>query len=624
MCGVTGFYSRASELPKSLIEEMTCKIKHRGPDAQGVFVHGNKKVALGHRRLSIIDLSDNANQPMTSKCGKYTIVFNGEVYNFEALREELKTEFSADFETSSDTEVLLQAYINWGETFILKLNGMFAIAIYDEHSDKLFLARDRMGIKPFYYYEENGVFAFASELKSLTPFAKQFKKFSINQNAVNLYFRLGYIPAPHTIYNEVKKFPTGTYAFYSQTGFDLKKYWDLENQVEKKVLSDESKAKKQLNGLLCDSVKLRLKSDVPFGVFLSGGVDSSTVAAVAQQVSPTSISTFSIGFNEAKYNESEHAEKVADYLKTNHSSFVVSHKDAQDLMGDLQVMFDEPFADASAIPTFLVSKLARNQVKMVLTGDGGDEQFLGYGMYNWAKRLDNKLLKMGRNPIKLALKSSGKPRLKRVADVFDFDRNTELMSHIFSTEQYLFSAASLKDVLKKQEQSVVHFETPELLRTLKPMERQAFFDLNYYLKDDLLVKVDRASMKASLEARVPLLDHRIIEFALNVDPALKYKDGVSKYLLKEVMYNYLPKQLMERPKWGFGLPIRIWLAKELRPFLENYLSESRLKKVAFLNTKGVLQLKKRYLMGEDQLYNKLWLVIMFLQWYELNESYFDE
>lgn len=621
MCGITGLYALNNQLPTGLIEKMATKISHRGPDAEGFFKSEDQRCHLGHRRLSIIDLDESANQPMYSACKNYALVFNGEIYNYEKLRTVLEKEHRCEFSTESDSEVVLNSFKIWGQDCVEKFNGMFAFVVYHLSTKSLTIFRDRMGIKPLYYYLSDTVFAFSSELKGLIPLTKEFEKFTLNFDAVNSYFRLGYIPEPLSIYSEIKKFPAGHLATLNAEGLDLKPYWKLEDQITPGKHNNELTQKEQLNQIVKKSIKHRLKADVPLGVFLSGGVDSSLVAAVAQDINETPINTFSIGFREASFNESEYAKQVAEQLGTSHTSFTVSYQDALDVIPNLHKMYDEPFSDASAIPTYLVSKLARKKVKMVLTGDGGDEQFMGYGMYTWAKRLDNPVYKTLRKSMYFGLKNSGNNRLKRASEMFNFTSKTDLKSHIFSVDQYLFSENELPKILKKNALTSLKFSDIKLQRFLSPVEEQALFDLKYYLKDDLLVKVDRATMHTSLEARVPLLDHRLVEFSLNLDERLKISGKSKKYLLQELLFDYLPKELFDRPKWGFGLPIRLWLSNELKPLLEEHINETQLNQLGFFNTKEVLVLKKRFLAGEDYLYNKLWTIIIFVQWFNHNKSY---
>ena len=616
MCGITGIYSFKKPASKALLEEMTDAISHRGPNAYGYFESHDGHCILGHRRLSIIDLSEAANQPMQSHDKRYLIVFNGEVYNFAEIREEIKSYSKVDFSTSSDTEVLVEAFALWGKAFVYKLNGMFAMAIYDTQDEVLWLFRDRLGIKPLYYYMDDELFAFSSELKSLRKLSKHKGSFHLNKQALNYYLRLGYIPEPHSIYSEIKKFESAHMGAVTSYGFSKECYWNIDKKVNKQVHTDEAKAKKQLRSLLESSVNYRLISDVPFGTFLSGGVDSSAVTAIAQSLRDTPINTFSIGFKEADYNEAEYAAKIAKHLGTHHHEFMVSHTDAMQHVDEIIQTYDEPFADSSAIPTMLVSRLARKHVTMTLSGDGGDEQFMGYGAYQWAKRLDNPLLRGLKGPLGLALSKTKSNRNKRAALMFDYHKHTHMPSHIFSVEQYFFSESELDDVLNDEYKHNLLFEQHKLDRQLSVSEQQALFDIKHYLKDDLLVKVDRASMRYSLETRVPLLDHRIVEFTLNLDEKLKIRNKETKYLLKQVLFDYVPQKFFDRPKWGFSMPIRLWLQNELSYLVDDYLSEAVIEKYGIFQKEQVLALKQRYFAGEDYLFNKIWLIIILNQWLE--------
>ena len=618
MCGITGIFSFKQAASKDLLEKMTNAISHRGPNAYGYFESRGGHCILGHRRLSIIDLSDAANQPMQSRCKRYLIVFNGEVYNFAEIRDEIKSYSNIDFSTSSDTEVLVEAFALWGKAFVYKLNGMFAMAIYDTKDEVLWLFRDRLGIKPLYYYLDDQMIAFSSELKSLLLLKKDKGPFHLNKEALNQYLRLGYIPEPNSIYTEIKKFEAAHLGAVTSYGFSKECYWNIDKKVNKQVHTDEEKAKKQLRSLLESSVNYRLISDVPFGTFLSGGIDSSTVTAVAQSISDKPINTFSIGFKEADFNESVHAAKIAKHLGTNHHEFTLSYSDAMEHFDEIIQTYDEPFADSSSIPTMLVSRLARKHVTMTLSGDGGDEQFHGYGFYNWAKRLNNPMLKVMKKPAGFVLSRTKSNRNKRAALMFDYNKSTHMPSHIFSVEQYFYSEYELEEALRKEYIKPLHFEQGKLERELSAAENQALFDIKSYLKDDLLVKVDRASMRYSLETRVPLLDHRIVEFSLNLDESLKRKNKETKYLLKQVLYDYLPKELFDRPKWGFSIPIRFWLQNELKYLVDNYLSEAIIEKYGIFNKEYVVSIKQRYFDGEDYLFNKIWLIIVLNQWLEVN------
>ncbi|RFC54198.1 asparagine synthase (glutamine-hydrolyzing) [Brumimicrobium aurantiacum] len=609
MCGITGIVNRRAKVDADKLTQMTKLIEHRGPDASAIFVNNYKTCGLGHRRLSILDLSEAANQPYRSKCGNFTMVYNGELYNFKELRDSLEKD-GVKFTTSSDTEVVLEAFIKWGKQCVDHFNGMFVFAVWNEKNEELFIFRDRIGIKPLYYAWDEETLYFASELKAIAPFINQE---SWDETAIQHYFRLGYIPAPFTIYDGVKKLEPGSYIQLNKSDFLVGNYWNLEEKVRKTTVSNANEAKTTYHDLLKSSVQSRLQSDVPFGVFLSGGIDSSTVAAVAQSVAKEPISTFSIGFEEASFNESEYAKKVAEQLGTKHHEFVLSHKDIQDLIPQIPTWYDEPFADASALPTYLVSKMASEKVTMVLTGDGGDEQFMGYGMYTWADRLTT--LNTMRWFLKKGLSMSSNVNKKRASQYFNYGEKTHLPSHIFSVDQGFFNAKQIR-----QSFSFADDYAPLMLgktnRRLLVSEKQSFHDLKFYLPGDLLTKVDRATMQNGLEGRVPLLDHRLVEFSLNLDEKLKRKHGESKYLLKQVLYEYLPKEVFDRPKWGFGIPLNKWLSNELKPLLDKYVNEEILAKYSFYNVQEIMKIKQSYLDGQTYLFNQLWLVIMFNMWSE--------
>lgn len=610
MCGIVGFYSRKQVFRKQELDLMTDSLIHRGPDARGTYSQNH--LGLGHRRLSIIDLSEQANQPMVSQSGNSRIVFNGEIYNFKELAHELKLQTL----TSSDTEVVLEAFEKWGPEFVNRLNGMFAIAIYQKSEDKLYLFRDRLGIKPLFYYLNQGQLAFASELKALNKLSWFRQNRKIEPQSVAQFLHLGYIPAPNTIYKDTFKFPQGSYAIFDGKQLTFTPYWDARDKITVTTQSNFKQAKETLNDLLTSSVKYRLIADVPYGTFLSGGVDSSLVTAVAQSISSQPLKTFSIGFAHEKFNESDYARKVAGYLGTDHTAFILTEKEAIDLVPDLFSYYDEPFADSSAIPSLLVSKMARNKVTMALTGDGGDELFQGYGMYTWAQRLDNPLIRNSRVLIKNMLQGFG-PRYQRAAKVFDYRSGDFLPSHIFSQEQYFFSQHELEQLMVHKPTAFAPDFLPKVLtRGLSAKEKQAFFDLSYYLPDDLLVKMDRASMRFSLETRVPLLDYRLVEFALNLHPELKNYQGIQKYLLKELLYDYVPKSYFDRPKWGFSIPLNKWLKTELKYLADEYLSDSLIKEAGWVNLHAVKSLLTQYYQTRrEYLYNRIWVLICLHKWY---------
>jgi len=612
MCGIAGFYSFHKKYSDTDLKKMTDRIAHRGPDADGFYTDAESGVGLGHRRLSILDLSTAANQPMQSHDGRYFIVFNGEVYNFQEISQQL----GIQCRTTSDTEVILEAFIMKGPEFVHLLNGMFAIVIYDSKEKALYIFRDRLGVKPVLYYWQNGDFVFASEIKAILTIDEINRTKTTKKESVYTFLYSGYIPEPHTIYTEIARLPAGSYAVIRDRKMTITSYWRPEDKVTAEKVTDFETAKRQLNELLTSSVKYRMISDVPFGVFLSGGIDSSAVAAIAQSVSKESIKTFSIGVKDKELDESAYARSVSDYLKTDHYEFMVSERDSLDLVERVLTAYDEPYADTSAIPTMLVSKLARQHVTMALSGDGGDELFMGYGAYAWAERLQaNPMLRILRQPISVAF-SMMNARYKRVGGLLDYPDPARIKSHIFSQEQYFFSEKELHGMLTPSYIWPLQFDEQfhNLGRKLSAREEQALYDIKYYLKDELLIKVDIASMQFSLEAREPFLDYRLVEFALNLDEKLKVYNGVSKYLLKEVLYSYVPRQLFDRPKKGFSIPMATWLHRDLKFLVDRYLSKASIESAGFVKYEKVKDLVNRFEKGQDFLFNRIWALIQLHKW----------
>ncbi len=641
MCGIAGFYSSKGEFKEEDVQNMIDSIRHRGPDAEGLFFDG--VCGLGHRRLSIIDLSDRAAQPMFSSDNRYVIIYNGEVYNYNEIGAKLgmtpTDRKTVKLKSSSDTEVILEAFVSNGPNFVHELNGMFAFAIYDTLNSELYIYRDRLGIKPLYFFWDGVDFAFASELKALLKL-KQIK-FEIDNDAINKFLHLGYIPAPLSIYKNVFKLKSGSWLKINKEGIEIRKYWNLTSKISTQVITETDQAMVRLSDLLISSVQYQLKSDVPFGVFLSGGIDSSLITAHATMLSSVKVNTFSIGFEENSHNESEYAKAVARYLGTSHHEFIISYKDALNLIDSITDTYDEPFSDSSCIPTMLVSKLARDYVTVTLSGEGGDELFLGYGAYKWAHYLNNPVVKALRKPA-AAILNTMPSRYQRVGRLLNYESDSNIMSHIFSQEQYLFSEPEVQklvnpefhsssteypgkpfeSVLRSTYDSNAKGPIGVSERKLKAIELQALYDLENYLQDDLLTKVDRASMKYSLETRVPYLDHRMVEFALNLSPNLKYNNGTFKYILKKVLYQYVPKQFFDRPKQGFAIPLNKWLKTSLRYLIDDYLSEEVINKYKVLNYQEVKKLKEEYLNGNDFLYNRIWLIIVLHMWFTKNENAF--
>jgi asparagine synthase (glutamine-hydrolysing) len=609
MCGIAGFLShRLQEKQLSLI---TKRLAHRGPDAEGLFFDNQSgiNIGLGHRRLSIIDLSSAANQPMVSQCGRYTIIYNGEVYNFREIAGLKLHGFS--WRTHSDTEVILESFARYGVNCFEWFNGMFALAIWDKHEKKLYVSRDRIGIKPFYYYNEGKEFIFASELKSLQELLQQP---SLNGEAITNFLYLGYIPQTQTVYSSCSKLLPGHYAIVGSEGIEtIQPFWQLEKQILKDTLKDKKYAKERLKSLMENAVQKCLISDVPLGIFLSGGVDSSLVAAIAQKYKKEKIKTFSIAFKEGRYDESGFAQQVADHVGSDHHKFTVGEEEGIDIIHDFLNIYDEPFGDMSGIPTYLVSRLARKQVTVTLCGDGGDELFMGYGFYTWAQRLANPILKPFHHLIHKILYNAGKNNYRSRSFLFNYPKRM-LNSNIFSQCHGNWSLLESEQLLNNKTDYRFNEELLPTKRKLTAAERQSFFDIKNYLAEELLPKVDRASMQHGLEVRVPFLDSKLIDFALNLDESLKMNKGEQKYLLKEVLYDYVPAQFFDRPKWGFAVPMQEWLRGKLSHLIDDYLAPSKIEQAGVLNNEMVQSYIKKFKGGEYFRYHRIWLLIILQKW----------
>ena len=606
MCGITGYYQRNGGFDLNKLRIMSGALKHRGPDADGFF--NDEHCGLGHRRLSILDLSDDANQPMDSHDGRYTMIFNGEIYNFRELREKHKI----IAKTTGDTEVILEMFIQLGPDFANELNGMFALAIYDKQEKAIWLFRDRAGIKPLFIHRFDGGFAFASEIKAFTAVESIKQTLSLDRTAINDFLYLGYIPNDRTIYNEIKKFPTGSWMRMDLNDESTHAFWTLEDRIPKQRINPDASTIDRIDELLNESIRYRMISDVPLGTFLSGGIDSSLVSAIAQKNSNHTIKTFSIGFKEDKFDETKYAAAVAKSIGSDHHEFIMSYEEALAGIEDMMVSYDEPYSDPSAIPLMYLSKKTREHVTVALSGDGGDELFFGYGTYNWARRMSSGLLPAASPMIHAALNVSPKNRHRRRAGTFAKHSKGRLRSHIFSHEQYCFSEREVNKLTGSGlgfDESLVNES-----KFRSPMERQSIFDFKNYMRDELLVKVDRASMAYSLEVRVPILDHRLVEFAYSIDPSAKTPNGVLKHWLKELAYRYMPKELFDRPKSGFSVPIRVWLRNELREMLETYTSRERIEDTGLFNYEMVDRIKTEYLGGRTYQFKRLWLILLIQKW----------
>lgn len=555
---------------------------------------------------------------MNSHCGRYVMIYNGELYNYQKIRKGKMEGFN--WKSSGDTEVILETFARYGSECFQWFNGMFAIAIWDKKENHLTLARDHIGIKPLYYYIKDNTLVFASELKAIT---NAISDLLINKAVVPAFLHLGYIPHPFSIYKGVYKLEAGSFANVAindnKVSLTEKSFWAIKNKITANVTTDEESAKKQLTALLTDSISKQLISDVPIGTFLSGGTDSSLVTAVATKVTSQKVKTFSIAVTDSKINEAPFAADVARHLRTDHHELPITQQEIMDMIPGFLSVYDEPFSDSSAFPTMLVSKLARKHVTVTLSGDGGDELFGGYNSYLWASKLQNPFLKAGAPLINAASKIMGS-KYRRVGLLFQNYPKGHFNSHLFSQDQYFFSEHELSKLLVAPDFNFDSINYSFKGRKLTAFEQLSFWDMENYLKDDLLVKVDRASMQFSLETRVPLLDYRIVEFALNLDPALKIRsDGTMKYLLKQVLYDYVPKHLLDRPKWGFSIPLVKWLKTDLKWLIDKYCSKEIIEGQGFVHYSYVQKMIKDYQSGNnDHLYNRIWALIV-LHWF-LNDK----
>ncbi|MCB0511672.1 MAG: asparagine synthase (glutamine-hydrolyzing) [Bacteroidetes bacterium] len=619
MCGILGYISKKS-IDKQNFQEANIAIQHRGPDAEGFFYNAENTVAFAHRRLSILDLSSAANQPFTSNCGRYIIIYNGELYNFQDIKNKLQLETK----TTSDTEVIVEAFAKIGTKVFHQLNGMFAFAIYDQQQNKIFLCRDRLGIKPLFIYQDATNIVFASELKAIKKFSSL--DFSINKQVIPAFLHLGFITQPNTIYQKIQKFPTAHFAEIDtkniQNKIEFIPYWNLSESINQVQITDFDEAKRQLNALLIESVEKQLISDVPIGTFLSGGIDSSLVTAIASKIKKDKINTFSIGFDYNKFDESQYAKQVSDYLQTKHHPFLVKEKDILEQLHKIISVYDEPYADSSAFPSMLVSKLAKQYVSVALSGDGGDELFYGYGAYIWANRLQKFPFNILHQPIYAITQLTKNNRIKRAGNLFKKKKKNHLNSHVFSQEQYFFSEQELIKLLvdKNYDNDFINLnDNFKENQQLSATEQQAVWDLQFYLKDDLLVKMDRASMQYSLEVRVPILDNSIVDFSFRIPSSFKIKDKTQKYILKEVLYDYVPKQIFVLFKQGFAIPLIRWLKKDWNFLIEKYLNKAVVEQYNLVHYTKVADLKNRFLKNEDYLYNRIWVLILIHWWLEENK-----
>lgn len=617
MCGISGLIDFTFKSDYEGLKTMTNVLQHRGPDAENYVILQNEfaQVGLGHKRLSIIDLSSNANQPMSSEDKNYWIVFNGEIYNFKETRKELEL-LNYKFYTNSDTEVVLKSYIEWGCNAVHKFIGMFAFALYDKIKNKIFLFRDRPGVKPLYYYFNNELLLFSSEIKSFHK-DNRFKK-EIDTDSVAMFFRHGYIHSPYTIYRKTKKIIPGHYleVDIEKKKIEEIKYWDVLDHYNKpKLTIDYNEAKSHLKSLLISAFKYRLVADVPVGIFLSSGFDSSTVAAILAAHSTDKIKTYTIGFHDNRFDEAIYAEKIARYLGTDHTTLYCDIKHLDTIIRELPYYYDEPFGDSSAIPSILVSKIARSEVKTALSADGGDELFAGYPKHYQHKHL---YMLIGNLPCKARNILKPLEQLSR-----------------FRHREGLFSAKSYNEVLKARLETVV-FNNNELSNMLKfkynilstPFDmfdqlngnndfinKLLAIDYKTYLENDILAKMDRATMSVGLEGREPFLDHRIIEFVAQLPSSFKLHKNEPKYILKDINRDYIPKELMHNKKMGFGGPVDLWIKNSLKKGLSD-LIWSKSFPHDILNLHYIDHITKDFFNGSINNWYKIYQIFTFLNWYK--------
>ncbi|HEV7763868.1 MAG TPA: asparagine synthase (glutamine-hydrolyzing) [Thermoanaerobaculia bacterium] len=626
LAGIVGAEATAEELAGDL-RRMCDALVHRGPDDDGDWIDSEHGIAIGFRRLAILDLSPAGHQPMVSPSGRYVATLNGEIYNFEELRREL----DGPWRGHSDTEVMLAAFDAWGiEAALQRFIGMFAIAIWDRDTQRLLLIRDRMGVKPLYYGLVGNAFLYASELKALRRHPRFEGK--IDRGAVQLYLRYMYVPAPLSIYEGIFKLMPGTMLTFDPAtrAIATTTYWSVRDAATRgaanRFRGSEEEASQELETLLRDAVRLRMVSDVPLGVFLSGGVDSSLIAALMQAQSSIPVRTFAIGFSHADYDEARFAAQVARHLGTDHTELYVTEEDVVNVIPMLPSMYDEPFADSSQIPTHLVAKLARQHVTVALSGDGGDELFGGYTRYFLGQKLFHRLAALPRamRPMLGHLLTSLSPRTwdRILAPVMRQPRPGERVHKVARVLEANDSDAMYFELVSHWSNVVIGAEEKESPLTDRsawppledPIERMMYFDQLSYLPDDILTKVDRASMAVSLEAREPLLDHRLVEFAWTLPLSMKVRNAKGKHVLRRVLDRYVPRPLIDRPKMGFGMPLETWLRGRLRDWAESLLDVSTMRAQGLLDPAPIREKWEEHVAGRGEWKHHLWAVLMLQAW----------
>ncbi|MDT7830216.1 asparagine synthase (glutamine-hydrolyzing) [Pricia sp. S334] len=609
MCGI---YGTTKTYTEEQVKKKLERTSFRGPDRMGWKKYSSDKttVIFGHNRLSILDLDSRSDQPFTYQ-EKIHLVFNGEIYNYRSLRKILKQK-GYSFRTTSDTEVICAAYLEYGENCVNQFNGMFAFVIYDEEKQIFYGARDRLGQKPFYYQLNGDKFEFASQLSSIQLFNKDL---TISSRGIQEYLSWNYLPSPNSIFNEVKTLKEGYCFVYNLRthSFKTRQYWDIDYQGQQPFNGSIADAQIELEQVLGDAVKMRLHADVPVGVFLSGGIDSSLIAALAAE-HKNNIATFSVKFHEKAYDESKYANMVAKHLNTNHHEILCDYREGIDLVENFSYYYDEPFADPSAIPTMLLAKYTKNHVTVALSGDGGDENFLGYHRYEW----------IARNRKYMAIPKSIRVLVSNLLKKIPNNNRARVLANLIEKN----------DIDEAYLRTVANWDAPWLIEPMKPdnfedlkylmhskkniYERATDFDIKTYLSGVINTKVDRATMAYSLEARAPLLDYRVVELARALPTEYKYTKNNQKRILKEVLYKHVPKQIFDRPKSGFGIPFRIWFREELKEYVLDQLSEEKLNNIPGIQPNIISKCIQEHMDGKWDHYMLIWRLLVLSQWLSTN------
>lgn len=633
MCAITGFVDFNQLTSKSVLDKMRDTMIHRGPDggSSQFFEESNYSLGFGHRRLAIIDLTDNGTQPMQFE--NYWICFNGEIYNYQEIKAELSL-LGHTFKSDSDTEMILHAFAEWGKECIRKFVGMFAFVIYDVKQQTVFCFRDRAGVKPFFYYYKDGLFLFSSELKAFHQHPNFVKE--INLPAVAAFMQYGNVPTPHCIFNYTQKLEPGhTLIFSLEEKLDKmpapEKYWsvyDAYNQPKMDLSFQE--AKFETEKVITKSAEYRMVADVPVGVFLSGGYDSAAITALLQKDRTEKLKTYTIAVPDIGLNEAPYAKDVAKLLGTDHHEFECTQKEAIDFIANIPFFYDEPFGDSSAIPTSLVCQMARKEVTVALSADAGDEVFAGYNRYDYLMKFGGKINSMPgfvRNSVAGMMNLIPANSIPVLKNKYNFANRYEKLKGILrnpSPEQIMLSLSQQFDEVQIQEvmKNPIHsLSTAYYSKELKsefhsPLAFMMAIDYQTYLVDDILQKVDRASMTSSLEGREPFLDHNVIEWAAKLPDNFKYNNGIKKHILREIVYQYIPKEMMDRPKMGFAIPFENWMTNDLKEQVMYFLDEKRIAEQDIFNTKYVINIRDQFFAGKKEFGLKVWYLLMFQMWYE--------